>query len=134
MTDEAKLEKKIRRILEPYFNIAGRRYGKCELCEAETSWLINNHSVCPVCSLAHGFVTKAYDYGPCEVCGRPGEWICSPKEHALCHRHRDAWFDWKVDRNFMLKDWEKLPKDEKDIAWEKCFGAFIQEAKIAESD
>jgi len=132
MAVEANIEKKIKRILKPYFDVAGHRYGKCELCGAETSWLINHHYVCPVCSVAHKFVTKAYDYGPCEVCGRAGEWICGNQEHVLCHRHRDAWLDWGVTRDFMLKDWEKLPKDEKHITWEKCFDAFIQEAKVAE--
>jgi len=129
MTDEAKLQKKIKRILKPHLSVAGG-YGKCELCGAETSWQINNHFVCPVCSIKHNFVSKGHDYGPCEVCGRQGEWVCgSEDQHPLCHRHRDDWLRWDTNRKYLLKGYEKLPEAEKKLVWEKCFNTFIQEAK-----
>lgn len=136
MTDEAKLQRKIKRILKPVLSVAGHhRYGKCELCGIETSWQINGHFVCPVCCLAQGFVGKEYDYGSCEICGKTGEWVCGEEDqYSLCHRHRDAWLDWKK-RDFILGiDFHELPEAEKDALWDKCFNTFVQEAKAERSE
>ena len=124
------VQKKLKRILKPVLSvIGGRQYKPCGLCGIETSWTINNHPVCPLCSIKYGFLTKAYDYGPCEICSRQGEWLCGKDDqHSLCCRHRDAWFDWTKEP-FLLRGYHNLPEEEKDIAWEKGFALFIQEVK-----
>ena len=126
------VQKKLKRILKPVLSvIGGRQYKPCGLCGIETSWTINNNPVCPLCSIKYGFLTKAYDYGSCEICSRQGEWLCGKDDqHSLCCRHRDAWFDWTKEP-FLPRGYDNLPEKEKDIAWEKGFALFIQEMKEA---
>ena len=130
MTDEAKLQRKIKLILKPVLGvIGGRRYEKCKLCGAETSWTVNNHPVCPKCCSKYGFAQGYLIPGACEICGAQGEWVCGKADdHSLCHRHRDAWFDYSKEVP-LPRGWDKFPEDEKDAAWDKRFGNFIQEMK-----
>lgn len=128
--DDPLLKRRIKRILKPVLSVLGnRRYEACLLCGTETSWTINNHTVCPICSIKYGFMSKGYDLGSCQVCGRQGEWVCGKDDqHSLCHRHRDAWFDYTKEVP-LPRGWDKLPEEEKDATWEKRFNDFIQEMK-----
>ena len=122
------LKRKIRRILKPYLNVS-QRYGNCELCGGETSWLLNNHLVCPLCSVKYDFVKETFLPDACEVCGYQGEWVCGAQgEHSLCHRHRDAWGKWKK-RDVLLEGYHKLPPAERGFLWDQCFNTFVEEMK-----
>ena len=121
--------RKIRRLLQPVFSVDVP--GKCLFCGILTTWTINNKPVCPNCHVKYGFVKKDRVPDPCEVCGTQGEWVCGKDDqHSLCFRHRDAWFDYTREVP-LPRGYDRLPEDEKDIAWEKRFSDFVQEMKTA---
>lgn len=125
--DDSLIKRRLKRIAKPDSGVGNIR--PCLLCQNETSWTVNNYPVCPLCQARYGFVKKNWLPDACEVCGRQGEWVCGKDDqHSLCHRHRDAWFDWTREP-FLPRGYDKLPEDEKDIAWEKAFAEFIQEMK-----
>lgn len=126
------IQKKIKRILKPVLSVlGGRQYKPCDLCGTETSWTINNHPVCPQCSVKYGFIKASWLPDACEVCGRQGEWVCGKNDqHPLCCRHRDAWFDWTKEVS-LPRGWDRLPEDEREATWEKRFSDFVQEMKEA---
>lgn len=127
--DDPLIRRRLKRIAKPDWGVGNIRPRPCLLCGEETSWTVNNHPVCPLCQAKYGFIKRDYLPDPCEVCGAQGEWVCGKDDqHSLCFRHRDAWFDWTREP-FLPRGYDKLPENEKDIAWEKAFAEFIQKMK-----
>lgn len=118
----ADIRRKLRQVLKPVDSV-GRRQ-KCLFCGVDTTWVQNRKPVCPKCSVEHGFLAERYLPGPCEVCGKQGEWCTDgDPQHFLCYQHRDDWFHWRSPELAYL-DHEKEP-EKWHQAWEEGWAKFI---------
>jgi len=125
--DDPLIKRRLKRVAKPDLGVGHIR--PCLLCGKETSWTVNKHPVCPLCQAKYGFIKKDWLPDPCEVCGAQGEWVCGDEDqHSLCHRHRDAWYDYTKEVP-LPRGWDKLPEEEKGATWEKRFNDFVQEMK-----
>jgi len=125
--DDPLIRRRLKRISKPDLGVGNIR--KCLLCGVETSWTVNSQPVCPLCQGKYGFVKKDWLPDPCEVCGEQGEWVCgSNDEHSLCHRHRDAWFQWTRQPN-LFPGRDKMSDAEWHEAWERVWSRFVREMK-----
>lgn len=122
---DKKRERLIKKILTPVLGV-GRGYEPCKLCGEETTWTVNNHRVCPRCTVELGLAKKDHVPDLCEICGKQGEFVCGePELHSLCCRHRDEWFRFPKFELGGLKG--EAP--EFDDAWDKCFSRFVSTLK-----
>jgi hypothetical protein len=122
----AETRRKIKRVLRSTRPDVLGRPQNCLFCGELTTWGINGKPVCPKDAVQYNFLSELWLYGPCEVCGKQGEWN-TDNQHVLCYHHRDEWFNWRIPE---LKDFDsRTDPTEWQKAWREGWDRFVKHQK-----